>query len=95
LSKCFREIIRDFGDEWANDPLSDVREILSYFLFEPNDAVTRTQIRSTLLSYLNKRRLTDVPVICDHTNNTLGDPITVSVGMFVFRVAGVAEAYGG
>ena len=44
------------------------------FLFEPNDSITRVQIRQVISSLLNdlvaKRGITDYTVVCDDTNNT-------------------------
>lgn len=44
------------------------------FLFEPNDQITRNQVKSTvdnfLVGLLNNRALYDFATICDETNNT-------------------------
>ena len=57
-----------------------VRTILAHvgdgFLFEPNDSITRSQIRQVISSALNdliaKRGVYDYLVICDETNNDNG-----------------------
>ena len=49
-------------------------KVASPFLFEPNDNITRTQVKSAFESVLNdlvaKRGLYDYLVVCDTTNNT-------------------------
>jgi len=55
-----------------------IRTILSHvgdsFLFEPNDAITRSQIKQVISSALNdliaKRGVYDYLVVCDESNNT-------------------------
>lgn len=55
-----------------------IRTILAHvgdgFLFEPNDAITRSQIRQVVASAFNdlvaKRGIYDYLVVCDETNNT-------------------------
>ena len=55
-----------------------LRTVLSHvgdgFLFEPNDAITRSQIKQVISSVLNdliaKRGVYDYLVVCDETNNT-------------------------
>jgi hypothetical protein len=57
-----------------------IRTILAHvgdgFLFEPNDTITRNQIRQVISSALNdliaKRGVYDYLVICDETNNDSG-----------------------
>jgi phage tail sheath protein FI len=57
-----------------------IRTILSHvgdgFLFEPNDAITRNQIKQVISSALNdliaKRGVYDYLVICDESNNDNG-----------------------
>lgn len=44
------------------------------FIFEPNDRITRTNVRQVFVSFLNdlmtKRAIYDFIVVCDETNNT-------------------------
>ena len=55
-----------------------IRTILAHvgdgFLFEPNDAITRNQIKNVISSAINtliaKRGIYDYVVVCDDTNNT-------------------------
>ena len=51
-----------------------LQEIGNNFLFEPNDQITRNEIRNTINSLMidlvNKRGIYDYLVICDLTNNT-------------------------
>jgi phage tail sheath protein FI len=48
--------------------------IANQFLFEPNDKITRDQVKSAVESILNdlvaKRGVYDYIVVCDETNNT-------------------------
>jgi hypothetical protein len=55
-----------------------IRKFLIPYLFEPNDAVTRANVKSVVDSFLHdimaKRGLDDFATICDESNNT-GDKI--------------------
>jgi hypothetical protein len=49
-------------------------EIGNTFLFEPNDQITRNEIKNTIdslmIDLVNKRGIYDYLVVCDYTNNT-------------------------
>ena len=51
-----------------------LRGVANQFLFEPNDKITRDQIKQLIESLLNdliaKRGLYDYLVVCDESNNT-------------------------
>jgi phage tail sheath protein FI len=51
-----------------------LQEIAQTFLFEPNDQITRNEIKnsvdSLMIDLVNKRGIYDYLVVCDLTNNT-------------------------
>ena len=53
---------------------SDLQPVLEQSLFEPNDRITRDQLRNNISEYLEsvkqRKGINDYCVVCDETNNT-------------------------